>query len=53
MTRDEIEQLSISQKVTSIQMRGVKGGRAKLPWAFTESGIYMLLTGMGGTKDAW
>ena len=53
LTRDEIEQLSISHKVTSIQMRGVKGGRAKLPWAFTESGIYMLLTGMGGTKDAW
>ena len=48
LTRDEIEQLSISQKVTSIQTRGVKGGRAKLPWAFTESGIYMLMTVLKG-----
>ena len=29
-------------------MKGVKGGRAKLPWAFTESGIYMLMTVLKG-----
>lgn len=39
LTREEIEELSISQNVTSFQTQGVKGGRSKLPWAFTESGI--------------
>ena len=34
LTRGEVEQLSISQNVTAIQTRGIKGGRAKLPWAF-------------------
>ena len=48
LTRDEVEQLSISQNVTSIQTRGIKGGRAKLPWAFTEAGIYMLMTVLKG-----
>lgn len=48
LTRDEINQLSISQNVTSIQTAGVKGGRSRLPWAFTESGIYMLMTVLKG-----
>ena len=48
LTRDEVEELSKSQIVTSIQTKGVKGGRAKLPWAFTESGIYMLMTVLRG-----
>ena len=48
LTRDEAEGLSISQFVTSIQTKGVKGGRAKLPWAFTESGVYMLMTVLRG-----
>ena len=26
----------------------MKGGRSKLPWAFTESGIYMLMTVLKG-----
>lgn len=34
--------------MTSIQTKGVKGGRAYLPWAFTESGIYMLMTVLKG-----
>ena len=44
LTREEIEELSRSQNVTSIQTAGVKGGRAYLPTAFTESGVYMLMT---------
>ena len=48
LTREEVEQISISQIVTSIQTKGVKGGRAKLPWAFTQSGIYMLMTVLKG-----
>ncbi len=48
ISREELEQLSISQIVTSIQTKGVKGGRAKLPWCFTESGLYMLMTVLRG-----
>lgn len=48
LTAAEAEELSISQNVTSIQTKGTKGGRAKLPWAFTESGIYMLMTVLKG-----
>ncbi len=48
LTREEIERLSMSQNVTSFQTRGVRGGRAKLPYAFTESGIYMLMTVLKG-----
>ena len=40
LTREELEELSMSKKLISIQTKGVKGGRAKLPWAFTESGLY-------------
>ena len=48
MSQEEFEELSISQNVTSIQTKGVKGGRSKLPYAFTESGIYMLMTVLKG-----
>ena len=48
LTRDEIESLSRSKFLTSMQTRGVKGGRTYLPWAFTESGIYMLMTVLRG-----
>lgn len=48
LTREEAEELSMSQNVTSIQVKGVKGGRAKLPYAFTEQGIYMLMTVLKG-----
>ena len=48
LTRDELDALSISQNVMSIQTKGTKGGRSKLPYAFTESGIYMLMTVLKG-----
>ena len=48
LSRSELEQLSISQKVTSIQTKGKKGGRSKDIYAFTESGIYMLMTVLKG-----
>ena len=31
-----------------MQTKGVKGGRSYLPFAFTESGIYMLMTVLKG-----
>ena len=52
LTREEVERISISQIVTSIQTKGVKGGRSKLPWAFTQSGIYMLMTVLKGELAA-
>ena len=48
LTTDEFNELSRCQNVTSIQTKGVKGGRAYLPYAFTESGIYMLMTVLKG-----
>lgn len=48
LTREEVKMLSMSQNVTSIQTAGVRGGRAKLPYAFTESGVYMLMTVLKG-----
>ena len=48
LTREEIDELSRSKNLTSIQTKGVKGGRAYLPWAFTESGIYILMTVLKG-----
>ena len=41
-------ELSKSQNVISIQTAGVKGGRSKPVKAFTESGIYMLMTVLKG-----
>ncbi len=44
LTIEETMQLSRSKILTSMQTKGVKGGRTYLPYAFTESGIYMLMT---------
>lgn len=44
-------EISRSQFVTSIQVKGIKGGRAYLPYAFTEQGIYMLMTVLKGEKE--
>ena len=41
LTRDEIEELSRCKNFTSIHMKGVKGGRSYLPYAFTEQGVYL------------
>ena len=43
-----IDRGSISQNVISMQTKGTKGGRAKMPYAFTEQGIYMLMTVLRG-----
>lgn len=48
LSHEELDQLSMSKNLISIQTKGVKGGRSKLPWAFTESGIYMLMTVLRG-----
>ena len=45
---DEVMELSRSKFLTSIQVKGVKGGRSYLPYAFTEQGIYMLMTVLRG-----
>ena len=47
----EVEQISRSKKSTAMpimQTTGTKGGRTSLPWAFTEQGIYMLMTVLKG-----
>ena len=48
LTKDEVEELSRSKNLTSIQTTGVKGGRTYLPYAFTEQGIYMLMSVLKG-----
>lgn len=48
LTAEEMIELSKSQKVISIQTAGIKGGRSKPVKAFTESGIYMLMTVLKG-----
>ena len=48
LTRQEMNYLSKSQIVTSIQTIGNRGGRAKPLKAFTEQGIYMLMTVLKG-----
>ncbi|MBO6261983.1 MAG: ORF6N domain-containing protein [Bacilli bacterium] len=62
ITRNEIDILSRSQNVTTMdapasrsqisttimQAKGIKGGRVYLPYAFTEQGIYMLMTVLKG-----
>lgn len=44
----EILLLSRSKFLTSIQVKGVKGGRSYKPYAFTEQGVYMLMTVLKG-----
>ena len=48
LTKGETDFLSRSKILTSMQTKGVKGGRSYLPFAFTESGIYMLMTVLKG-----
>ena len=48
LTREEVEELSRSKILTSFQISGIKGGRSYLPYAFTEQGIYMLMTVLRG-----
>ena len=48
LSKKEVENLSRSNFLTSIQVKGVKGGRSYLPYAFTEQGIYMLMTVLKG-----
>ena len=48
LTREEIEELSRCKNFTTIQIKGVKGGSAYLPHAFTEQGVYMLMTVLKG-----
>jgi len=50
LTFKEASELSRSQNVTSIQTKGIKGGRTSMPYAFTEQGIYMLMTVLKGDK---
>ena len=51
ISKEESEYLSRCKKFTSImQTAGMKGGRAYLPYAFTEQGIYMLMTVLKGEK---
>ena len=44
----EIISLSRSKILTSMQTKGVKGGRSYKPFVFTEQGIYMLMTVLKG-----
>ena len=45
ITKEEVLELSRCKYSTSImQTIGIKGGRVYLPYVFTESGIYMLMT---------
>ena len=41
---EEVTNLSRCKNFTSMQTKGVKGGRVYMPYAFTEQGIYMLAT---------
>ena len=48
LSSDELAGLSRSKFLTSIQVKGIKGGRVYAPYAFTEQGIYMLMTVLKG-----
>ncbi len=48
LNADEVMELSRSKFLTSMQVKGVKGGRSYFPYAFTEQGIYMLMTVLRG-----
>ena len=51
LTNEDIELISRSKNFTAMpimQVKGIKGGRTSLPWAFTEQGIYMLMTILKG-----
>lgn len=48
LTRDELEEILRCKNFTTIQTKGVKGGSPYLPHAFTEQGVYMLMTVLRG-----
>lgn len=48
LNKHDLESISISENLISMQTKGVRGGRAKMPYAFTEQGIYMLITVLRG-----
>ena len=48
LTDEEVEELSRSKILTSMQIKGSKGGRTYNPYIFTEQGIYMLMTVLRG-----
>ncbi len=48
LTRSELEELQRCKICTSGLWASGKGGRSYLPWAFTEQGIYMLMTVLRG-----
>lgn len=49
LTNEDVENLSRCKIFTSImQLPGTKGGRVYLPYAFTEQGIYILMTVLEG-----
>lgn len=49
LSPEEMAAISKSRKmVTSFQTKGIRGGRATMPLAFTEQGIYMLMTVLKG-----
>lgn len=51
LTREELDSLARSKNLTSRKdnlFKGQSGGSRYLPWAFTESGIYMLMTILKG-----
>ena len=48
LSDEEVLELSRSKFLTSMQTKGMKGGRTYNPFAFTEQGIYMLMTVLKG-----
>lgn len=48
LTDEEVDELSRSKILTSMQTKGTKGGRTSNPYVFTEAGIYMLMTVLKG-----
>ena len=48
LSNEEVSELSRSNFLTSMQTIGMKGGRTYNPYAFTEQGIYMLMTVLKG-----
>lgn len=48
LTAEEVSLLSRSNILTSMQTSGTRGGRAYLPYVFTEQGIYMLMSVLRG-----
>lgn len=48
LTKDELAEISRCKNFTSIQTKGIKGGRSNAVNAFTEQGVYMLMTVLRG-----